>query len=394
MIPTISTTIDPGTSRLDRASNRPAVDDKTRGVSLRGTFRIFLLYDVAEAIDLGKLRGLLGPRGVPVQRFFPRRTPEYVGFEQAPIVEPCECFRLKSGECVPCSVKYYAYAVVAVQLEVPFDCEWQPLLRQSERWMDTSEIEPLAREIVRKHLEVVSNAVIHPSSDWLSESYLVIDLKPVEGAEGHPMTAAELVSRHGERIVQLIRGESAPLAARSVEDTLSTALSYYATDLVLVSSGAALVYDRPEDAAATIQILEFARTQLLEFRYYDNLMTRVLAAVYAALDRKRSILFPRRGLTGDANRLNTIRLDVMELTERIDNAIKFFSDTFYARVYRLAASRMGVPDYRALVEQKLRTAGELHGLIVAQFNEARMFVLEVAIAVLCLLDVILLLEGK
>lgn len=161
-----------------------------------------------------------------------------------------------------------------------------------------------------------------------------------------------------------------------------------------MSSAAALVYDRPEDAAATIQILEYARTQLLEFRYYDNLMTRVLAGVYTTLDRKRNILLSRRTLTRDANRLNTIRLDVMDLTERIDNSIKFLSDIFYARVYRMAASRMGVPDYRALVEQKLRTAGELYDLMVDQFNEARTFVLEVAIAVLCLLDVILLLKGK
>jgi hypothetical protein len=363
-------------------------------VSLRGTFRIFLLYDVAEAIDLDRLRTLLGPRGIPVQRFFPRRTPEYVGFEQVPIVENVDPVRLKSGASVACSIKYYAYAVVAVQFEVPFECGWDALPPQAARWMDGAELDLVAREVARQHLAAVPEAVVRPSADWLMEAYLVIDLQPVESGTGCLMSAAELLAEHGEGIVQLIRGESAALAPRSVEETLQTALSYYASDLMLVSSASALVYDRAEDAAATIEILEYARTQLLEFRYYDNLMTRVLASVYTALDRPRSILFSRRSLTGDANRLNTIRLDVMELTERIDNSIKFLSDIFYARVYRLAASRMGVPDYRALVEQKLRTAGELHDFIVDQFNEARTFVLEVAIAILCLLDVILLLRGK
>jgi hypothetical protein len=363
-------------------------------VSLRGTLRIFLLYDVAEAIDLDKLKAMLGPRGIPVQRFFPRRTPEYVGFEQAPIVEACDPITLKRGETVACSVKYYSYAVVAVQIEVPFDCDWQTLTRNAARWVDTLALDAQAREIARTHLDSVAGAVIRPSSEWLAEAYMVVDLQPVEGREGRPLTAADLLSAHGDQIVQLIRGESVPLAAASVGETLQTALSYYASDLVVVSPASALVYDRPEDAAATIEILEFARTQLLEFRYYDNLMTRVLTAVYNALERKRNVFFSYRILTGDANRLNTIRLDVMELTERIDNTIKFFSDIFYARFYRLAAGRMGVPDYRALVEQKLHTAGELHDLIVDQFNEARMFLLEVAIAVLCLLDVILLLRGK
>lgn len=85
----------------------------------------------------------------------------------------------------------------------------------------------------------------------------------------------------------------------------------------------------------------------------------------------------------------------MELTERIDNAIKFVSDTFYALVYRLAASRVGVPEYRDMVEKKLETARELYEFMVNQFNEARLFVREAAITILALLDVLLLLlRGK
>ena len=58
---------------------------------------------------------------------------------------------------------------------------------------------------------------------------------------------------------------------------------------------------------------------------------------------------------------NTIQLDVRELTERVDNSIKFLSDMFAVRVYRLAANRIGVPDYReAGGLRKLDTAGELY----------------------------------
>jgi len=84
----------------------------------------------------------------------------------------------------------------------------------------------------------------------------------------------------------------------------------------------------------------------------------------------------------------------MDLTERIDNAIKFVSDIYYARIYQLAATRMGVPDYRNLVEQKLRTAGDLYDFMVDQFNETRSFVLEFLIVILAVLDVIFLFRGK
>ena len=361
---------------------------------LRGNFRILLFYDVAEALDVDKLRELLGARGSPVQRAFPRRTPEYIGFERAPIVEAVEPVELKSGERFACSIKYYAYAAVEAQLEVPFECDWDTLLAVAARWMNTADVEPCARETVRAHLKQVEPSVIRPSENWLQEQYFVIELQEIRAPGGSAPTAGELLAEHGDPIARLVRGETLPLSPRASEETLQASTSYYASDLLVVAPSAALVYDRPEDAAATSQILEYARTQLLEFRYYDNLMTRVLSGFYNALDRKRSIFTARRGLPRDAAHLNTIRLDVMELTERIDNAIKFVSDAFYARVYRLAASRMGVPDYRALVEQKLRTAGELYDFMVDQFNEARTFVLEVAIAIACLLDVILLFRGR
>lgn len=361
---------------------------------LRGSFRTFLFYDVAEAFDLENLRQLLGARGRPVQAFFPRRTPDYVRFEQVPLVESCGSLALNSGEQVCWSMKYYPYAVAVAQLESPFECEWDALLPQAARWMNTADLEAQMRELVRERLHQVAAAVIRPSPEWLEDEYLVIDLQGVGPAGSERPAAAELLSAHGERIVQLMRGEATPLSPRTTEEALGASASYYPTDLVVVGASAALVYDRPDDAAATIQILEYARTQLVEFRYYDNLMTRVLARVYSALDRKRSVLFSRRSLPRDANQLDTIRLDVMELTEQIDNTIKFVSDIFYARVYRLAAGRMGVPEYRALVEQKLRTAGELYDVMMNQFNEARTFIIEVAIAVLCLLDVILLFKGK
>jgi len=229
--------------------------------------------------------------------------------------------------------------------------------------------------------------------DWLQEDYLVINLEQVQRPEG-PLSGTDLISAHGQKIAQLVRGELTPLAPGVTEEILQSSISYYASDLVVAGASASLVYDRGEDAAATNQVLEYAKMQLLEFRYYDGLMSQLLSDVYTALERRRNVLLSRWSVPRDAKRFNTIRLDVMDLTERIDNAIKFVSDIYYARLYRLAATRMGVPDYRSLVDEKLRTVGELYDVMVDQFNEARSFIVEFAIAILALLDVILLLRIK
>jgi hypothetical protein len=367
-----------------------------RAVLLTGFFRVFLLYDVAEAFDLEKLRLLIGSRGVPVQRPFPRRTPEYVRFEQVPIVERAEPVKLNTGERIVCSIKYYAFAVVVVELEVPFECDWGELVSRSERWVEAPEIEPHAREAVRRHLEAIGPAVIRPNpgKDWLQEGYAVIHLTRI-GPEGAKQpAAAELLAEHGEQIVQALRGEAVPLSLKVSEEILQGSVSYGRCDLVVVGPSAALVYDGSEDAVATNQVLEYARTQLLEFRYYDGLMTRLLADVYRTLDEKRNPITSRWSLPREARRVNTIRLDVMELTERIDNAIKFVSDMYYARVYRLAAARMGVNDYRTLVDEKLLTVGQLYDFMVDQFNESRSFILEIIVTILALGDLLLWLKSK
>jgi hypothetical protein len=73
--------------------------------------------------------------------------------------------------------------------------------------------------------------------------------------------------------------------------------------------------------------------------------------------------------------------------------LKFLSDMFYARMYRLAAARIGVPDYRNLVEDKLRTAGDLYEFMVDQFQQSRAFVLELMIVIILIIDLIYLFRG-
>ena len=64
-------------------------------------------------------------------------------------------------------------------------------------------------------------------------------------------------------------------------------MSYLADDLVVPSWNAAFVYDTPIGAQAALEILEFANSQLLEFRYYDQRLDRELAAIYSQLQRPR-----------------------------------------------------------------------------------------------------------
>jgi uncharacterized protein YdiU (UPF0061 family) len=123
------------------------------------------------------------------------------------------------------------------------------------------------------------------------------------------------------------------------------------------------------------------------------LLTKELEGVYAFLDKGTGML-ARWRLARAASKLHTVLLDVSELTEHADNAIKFLSDMFSARFYKLAASKIGVPDYKDLVTQKIHTAEELYRFMVDQFNQSRAFVLEALVVIILVVELVYLFHGK
>jgi len=360
---------------------------------LRGFLRLLFLYDVAEAIDLQQLKQLLGPRGGEREPRFGRGTPEHIRFEVPPYVESAEPVRLSTGQTAACSLRYYSFAVIALQLELPFEGSWSDLVAEAWRWNGPTDLEREMRALVREHVDRAAAAITRPHKEWwLHETYLVVNVEQVSDSLGEAAPGHSLLAARRKEIAEIVWGEDRALSEPEVDEVCRASLSYYPADLIVISSSGAFVYDRAEEAIVATQVLEYAQLQLLELRYYDRVMSGVLAQLYDALEKERS-LFGRWTLSREARRINRIRLDVAELAERIDNDIKFVSDVYYARVHRLAAARMGVSEYRELVDEKLRTAGELYEFMVDEFNEARSFVLEFAITILALLDVIYLIRG-
>ena len=353
---------------------------------MTGSVWILRLYDVCEEINLEALRTLLG---VEARRESGGRhpSPEYVRFERPPLVQRLEPIVLESGTHLEGELNFYEYGVVSIKLELPFETDWPRLIDLSCQWMSAPEVETQAAQIIRRCLEKARPALIQPRENWLSEDYTVIHLKE------STLNAAELIAQHGSEIARIVRGEQAELSREETDEILGSRLSYYPDDLLVVGWTAAFIQDTAEDAVPTIQLLEYANTQLLEFRYYDSVLSQVLKEVYASLEKKGGFL-TRWRLASEAQHLNTIRLDIRELTERVDTSIKFLSDMFSARLYRLAAAKVGVEDYRRLVDGKLHTAGELYEFMMDQFHQSRGFFLEMVVVIILIIELVFLFRGK
>jgi hypothetical protein len=356
---------------------------------LKGSVVVLMLYDVCEEIRLEELRRILGAQPAGRKPSFKHPAPEYVRFERPPVVEPLERFALGTGEEWQGQLKYYDYGVICVELEAPFEGGWDMLVDLSCRYIAAPEIERHTLQIARERSGRAAPALIKAYDNWLAEDYYIFRVGEMSGST----TASGLCEAYGDQIAQIVRGERAQLAEEERREVLQSSLSYYPSDLAVIGWNAAFLYDTPAGAETTIQLLEYANSQLLEFRYYDEVLTRELRSVYQSLESGTGFL-ARWRLARASARLHTLLLEVTELTERADTAIKFLSDMFSARLYRLAAGKVGVPDYKQLVQQKLDTAEDLYRFMVEQFHQGRAFVLELMVVIILIIDLIFLFRGK
>jgi hypothetical protein len=357
-------------------------------LALRGSVLVLIQFDVCEEIRLDQLRQIFGARTLE-QPTFKHPAPGYVRYQRPPVVEPIEPLILDSGERLEGQIKYYDYGVLSVVFELPFSGDWDTLVRLGSRWVWDVDFEKYAARIVREKLERAAPALVKRYAEWLSEDYFIFHVREIAGSP----SAAELCSTQGGRIAQIVRGETAQLSDSERNEILQSRASYYPNDLAVIGWNAAFLYDSEVGSETAIQLLEYANSQLLEFRHYDEFLTNELAIVYAALDKGTGML-ARWRLARAATKLHTVLLDVSELTERADNAIKFLSDMFSARLYKLAAAKVGVPDYKDLVTQKLQTAEDLYRFMVDQFNQSRAFVLELMVVIILIIELAFLFGGK
>jgi hypothetical protein len=355
---------------------------------LRGSVIVLLQFDVCEAIRLDRLQELIRARTVE-QPSLKHPAPGYVRYKRPPVVEPLETLVLESGERLQGEIKYYDYGVVSVVFELAFADGWDKLIRLASRWVWEVDFAAQATAIVRASLERAALALVKPYKEWLSEDYLIFHIREMSGSP----SITDLVHQHGPRIAQVVRGDIIQLAESECNEVLQSRISYYANDLTVIGWNAAFLYDSTSGAETAIQLLEYANSQLLEFRHYDEMLTEELDRVYKLVDEGTGI-FARWRLARSATRLHTVLLDVAELTEHADNAIKFLSDMFAARLYKLAALKVGVPDYKDLVTRKVTTAEELYRFMVDQFNQGRAFILELTVVVILVIELVYLFRGR
>ncbi len=353
-----------------------------------GSITAFYLYDVAEAIDLPAVSGLVSATA-PVSLAPRPQTPPYLTYKHPPISVEGAAVGISAFEGFTVRFRLFDYGVVSVALTRPMHATWGGLLAEGFTWYDNAGLASGAERACRTLISRVSAAVPRPRTEFLSEDYLVFAMTNATGA-----SAADLLATHGGEVAQLLRGEREPLSDAERAEVLRHRLSYFATDVIVPTWNAAFIYDTEDGARAVLDIIEFANSQLLEFRYYDQVLDEQLERIYPQLQQARALQswFGRR-LTRAARQLHTVFIEVNEVTDKTENSLKIAGDVYTARLFSLVAARLGLGDWKASVGEKLKTLDDIYRFAVDQTSMARGELLELTIVLILILELVLFFLG-
>jgi hypothetical protein len=342
-------------------------------------------FDVGYEIDLEHARSLLqGVSGTLPRR---KRTPESIRYRPGPIRLPLQADGLTLPRGVPTlkppsgELSIFDFAAISLALQFPVRIDPDDLLRLAGGLAEPSELNAQVRAFVWPWIEKIRPAVEGFEVSDLSEEYIVFQVSEVR---------ANWLETHAPWIAGLVRLESGPLSEHEIAEATRLSISYTPDDLVTLDWAAGFVADH--DCADTLQIIEFANVQLLEFRHIDDRLDDRLEAAYRLIrpsHRRRRPLAIWRTHGAAMRSVRELEIEATSLFERADNALKLIGDQYLSRVFDLASTRFHLRGWQQSIRRKLETVGDVYDLLVQQAGGQRAELLEIIVVLLIAMEVAL-----
>lgn len=355
---------------------------------LDATIHLAFAFDIGYEIDLVRARALVPTESGLIARR--RRTPESIQYRPAPLRLALDA----TGMVLPGDLtvsrspraELTIFDFAAISLMVQFAVRGTPdeLRRLAGDLADPTPLVAAARLVVNPWVERLQPVVDGFEVSDLSEEFVIFQLGDV---------SAGWIRENVDWIAGLIRLEAGPLSEGEVREATRLRLSYTPDDLVILDWAAGFVADR--DCAETLQVIEFANVQLLEFRHIDDRLDDRLEAAYRLIHTKHSPDRHRRRSIGHRSQHAAVRsireleIEATSLFERADNNLKLIGDQYLSRVFDLARSRFHLGEWQQSIRRKLEVVGDVYDLLVQQSGGQRMETLEVIVVILIAVEILL-----
>ena len=350
------------------------------------------LFDIAYSIDLQQAESLWAKRmgGTTSRSRLSTAPTKAVAFDVPPVLISLGSLPITVEQKIVTAMvtaRLYDFGVVAFSLKISASTlswsEFSVFANAVDRVIGPNVETDLWSGLLTKIKDSLAPAITRPNDSLLQEDYLIA----VVQQWNEPLKAIEIFNRIN--LVPLLSGERRPLSEGAQRDLLRQCFSYYEDDLVVLTWDRAFIYE-PRSDCDVADILEVANAQLLEMRYYDELLDDELPRMYDLVEqthRATNLMAPRR-FAHLARKLYTLVAEVTELTEKADNVLQVTEDIYLARIYMAALELFRVPTVSAAVDRKLAIVRDTYAALYAEASDARGELLEIAIVFLIVLELV------
>lgn len=365
----------------------PAVTERRFDPELpiHGVLHVEVACDWGDEVDLAHAARLMPSQQQSLNRR--PRTPSSIAYRPMPLRFRLAPLTVQIAELGPCQaevdVTVFDFAAVNIGLQIPFTLTPPALTRLARQLAEPDSLVQQARRAVEPLYRQLLPSI--KSAKWsdVSEEYFVFQLQP-----GTLPLPEQLLAQAPGWLAGLLRLEDLPLSAEEITDALKQRMSYTSEDMVLVEWSAAVVIDR--DCDETLQTMEFANLQLLEFRHIDQRVDDALKAAYGLIHPLAGSWLPFWKLqTKPLRTLGDLRIEADVLFERASNALKLVGDQYVSRLYRLLSKRFHLDEWATGIHSSLDVAEGVYQVLSDQASAYRIEVLEIIVIILIAIEILL-----
>ena len=352
----------------------------------KGAALVYRVFDIAEEIDLAAVERLLGEKG-PTSRLKLERAHRAFVIRNAPVTLSLGETTLRLGKTrrtLSMVARLWDYGILSVQFHLPLppDLDWTSLVALAAEIEGDNEFDTVARSTVSELLVALGPALRLPHEWEGMEDYTIYFIEKFSGADS-PRALLDIVN-----VPALILGEPTERLSRPVrENILDSTLQYGEGDMAVIDWNSALVIE-PGGSRDVPDVLEFAVTHLMEFRYYDDLLDRRLNTIYEAMarrPRRRLFMGPLPHISHEAS---SRFIEFSEFIERVENSLKVVGDFYLATVFRAATRRFRLGEWEASITRKMNLLARVTDLLQGEVNVQRSHWLEIIVIALIAFEIV------
>jgi hypothetical protein len=278
----------------------------------------------------------------------------------------------------------FDFAAVSIELRLPFCLPPLALTDLAERLGEPGLFVEAALRSLDTLYEQLLPAIQVPQPGELTEEYIVFQF----ARGGCLPSPGELLEKHAAWLTGLIRLERDSLSTDEIAESLRLKLSYTPSDLFIPEWSAAVLID--DDCEETLEVIEFANLQLLEFRYLDDRLDERLADAYRLIHPLTHTRLPFwRTHARSLRMLGDLRIDAHDVYERTSNVLKLVGDQYLARLYRQVAQRFHLDDWGQSILRSLDVVEGVYEVLADQSSAYRMELMELIIIVLIAFEILM-----